>query len=249
MSGQDRRPYLTELHLHTVASPCAELEMLPPLIIERAVELGVELLAVTDHNCAENVQAVIDAAQGTGLWVLPGMEVQTREEAHLVTLFDTVEQALAWQRVVYEHLPPLANEPDLFGSQLVVDADGEFLRYNERLLLTSTDLSVEQVVAGVHDLGGLAIASHIDRQAFSLLGNLGFIPPGLPLDAVELSRHVEPMAWLARYGKGITWPVVRSSDAHRLSEMRPAMRLLLKAPTIAGIRRALQNSESDIELL
>lgn len=248
MPGLDRRPYLTELHLHTVASPCAELEMLPPLIVERALEIGVELLAVTDHNCTENVQAVIDAAQGTGLRVLPGMEVQTREEAHLVTLFDSIEQALAWQRVVYDHLPPLANDPDLFGSQLVVDAEGEFIRFIERLLLTSTDLSVERVVAGVHELGGLAIAAHIDRQAFSLLTNLGFIPPGLALDAVELSRHAEPTAWLAQH-KGITWPVVRSSDAHRLSEMRSAMRLWLDEPTISGIRRALENSERDIELL
>jgi len=249
MPGLDRRPYLTELHLHTVASPCAELEMLPPLIVERALEIGVELLAVTDHNCAENVQAVIDAAQGTGLQVLPGMEIQTREEAHLVTLFDNMEQAFAWQRVVYDHLATLANDADLFGSQLVVDAKGEFIGFIERLLLTSTDLSVEQAVSGVHELGGLAIAAHIDRQAFSLLTNLGFIPPGLALDAVELSRHVEPKTWLARHGDGITWPVVRSSDAHRLSELRPAMRLLLDEPTISGIRRALRNSETDVELL
>jgi len=249
MSGQDRRPYLTELHLHTVASPCAELEMLPPLIVERALEIGLQLLAVTDHHCAENVQAVIDAAQGSKLRVLPGMEVQTREEAHLVALFDQVEQALAWQEVVYEYLPLMANEPKVLGSQLVVDGEGEFLRFNERLLLASTDLSVEQVVAGIHQLGGLAIAAHIDRQAYSLLTNLGFIPPDLPLDAVELSRHVEPSAWLLRHGSGIAWPVVCSSDAHRLGEIRPAMRLWMDEPTVAGIKQALQNSDRDIELL
>ena len=87
--------YCADLHVHTVLSPCAEIEMIPPLIVHRALQAGLALIAVTDHNSAENVAAVIEAAEGTGLTVLPGMEVQTREEVHLTCLFDSLEQVMA----------------------------------------------------------------------------------------------------------------------------------------------------------
>jgi 3',5'-nucleoside bisphosphate phosphatase len=96
---------LADLHLHTVLSPCAEVEMIPPLIVRRALEAGLDLIAVTDHNAAANCAAVVQAAAGTGLAVLPGMELQTAEEVHVLCLFDTVEQALTWQGIVFDHLP------------------------------------------------------------------------------------------------------------------------------------------------
>jgi hypothetical protein len=241
------REWTADLHLHTVVSPCAEVEMIPPLIVRRARELGLNLLAVTDHNTAENAGAVMRAAQGTGIVVLPGMEVQTREEAHILALFDRLEQVLEWQRVVYQHLPPLKNREETFGAQFVVDETGDLLAVNDRLLLTATDLSLERVVAGIRSLGGLAIAAHVDRPSYSVLANLGFIPPDLPLDAIELSQRVEPGAWLAAHPGLERWPVVRSSDAHRLAEMRGGIRLQLSEPTVAGIREALQCGGSRLQ--
>ena len=79
--------------------------MIPPHLVRRALDLGLELIAVTDHNAAENCAAVIQAAAGTGLTVLPGMEVQTSEEVHVLCWFDTLEQALTWQGIVFNHLP------------------------------------------------------------------------------------------------------------------------------------------------
>ncbi|MFN2169419.1 MAG: PHP domain-containing protein, partial [Anaerolineae bacterium] len=134
---------LADLHLHTVLSACAEVEMIPPLIVRRARELGLGLIAVTDHNAALNVQAVIDAAAGSGLAVLPGMEVQSREEVHLVCLFDTVEQVRAWQERVWAALPDRHNDGDFFGAQYVVDAGGEYLYTEKRLLSVAAALSVE----------------------------------------------------------------------------------------------------------
>jgi PHP family Zn ribbon phosphoesterase len=151
------RFFLADLHIHTVLSACAEVEMLPELIVERARELGLDIIAVTDHNSAENAAAVVNAAAETGITVLPGMELQTREEAHLVCLFDTLEQVARWQEEVYDHLPPLKNDEDAFGMQVVLDADGEIAGTNERLLLASTSFSVEQVVQRVHELSGLCI--------------------------------------------------------------------------------------------
>lgn len=216
----DLVPQRVDLHLHTVVSPCAEVEMIPPLIVDRALSLGLDVLAVTDHNTAENVAAVQRAAKGTALQVIPGMEVQTREEVHVVCLFDTLEQVDAWQEVVYDHLPPLKNKEQVFGAQFVVDETGDFVRMNERLLLTSTNLSIEAVVREVRALGGLAIAAHVDRQGFSLIANLGFVPEGLELAALEISRRGTLAQVRERFPQVRDWPLIRAGDAHRLSEIQ-----------------------------
>jgi PHP family Zn ribbon phosphoesterase len=219
-----------EFHLHTVLSACAEIEMIPPLIIRQAQRLGIQWLAVTDHNSAENARAVMEAGARAGIVVLPGMEVQTREEVHLLCLFEALEPALAWQEQVYQHLPDLPNREETFGSQLVVDAEGTFLRFQERLLQTSTSLSVEQVVTMVEALGGLVIPAHVDRPAFSLLANLGIIPPGLNIPAVEITPRLTPAQALERFPQLAGRALITNGDAHRLS---------VAAPTLAELRRAL----------
>ncbi len=237
------RPMWADLHVHTVLSPCAEVEMIPPLIVRRAQELGLGVIAITDHNSAENVQAVCEAAAGSGVSVLAGMEVQTREEIHVICLFDTSEQALAWQEVIYAHLPPLPNRAEVFGAQFVVDRLGDFVRENQRLLLTSTALTIEQVVEGVRALGGLPIAAHVDRPAYSILANLGFIPPGLALAALELTRITAPEEALRRYPSLAGWPLLISGDAHRLNEMCAATLITWAEPSVGELERALKGHE------
>jgi len=213
--------------------------MIPPLIVRRARELGLGIIAITDHNTAENVAAVQKAAAGSDLVVLPGMEVQTREEVHIICIYDTLEQVIAWQETVYAHLPDRPNVPEVFGAQFVVDETGDLLRHNERLLLTSTSLSLEETVAGVIELGGLAIAAHVDRPSYSVLANLGFVPEGLPLDALELSVHADREALSRRYPELDRWPLVVSGDAHRLSEMRAGTRFWMGDRSTQEMRRAL----------
>ncbi len=232
-----------DLHIHTVLSPCAEVEMIPPLIIRRARELGLGLIAITDHNSAENVAAVIEAAEGSGVAVLPGMEVQTREEVHLLALFDTVEQVLAWQAEVYAHLPDQKNDEDHFGAQFVVDATGEYVRTNERLLLTSTALSLEEAVAGVQALGGLVIPAHVDRSAFSLIANLGFVPPDLSLPAVEIFRLSQEAEVRQRFPQLEGYTFICDGDAHRLSEISAHTMFKIAAPTVAELALALKGEQ------
>ena len=233
------RPYTADLHLHTVLSPCAEVEMIPPLIVRQALARGLNLIAVTDHNSAANCAAVIQAAADTGLTVLPGMEVQTVEEVHTLCLFDTVEQALTWQGIVFDHLPDQANTEDVFGAQYVVDAQGEYIRTEARLLQTATDLPLEEVLRRVKALGGLAIPAHVDRPSYSLLANLGFVPPGLDAPALEIFRLTDPAVAVARWPDLASYPLIRSGDAHRLNEITPALKLTLAAPTIAELMQAL----------
>ena len=172
--------------------------MIPPLIVRQALASGLGLIAITDHNAAANCAAVIQAAEGSGLQVLPGMEVQTAEDVHLLCLFDSVEQALTWQGIVFDHLPDRLNPEEVLGPQYVVDADGGYIRTEERLLLASTDLALEEAIRRVKALGGLPIPAHIDRPSFSLLANLGFVPPGLPVPALEIFHHSDPRRFGSR---------------------------------------------------
>jgi len=236
------KTFVAELHAHTVLSPCAEVEMIPPLIVQEALARGINVVAITDHNACANVAAVQQAAAGAGLVVLPGMEVQTREEVHVLCLFDTLPQALAWEAEVRAALPPLENEAEHFGEQFVVDAAGDFIRRETQLLLTSTRFSIEEICQRVERLGGLTIPAHVDRKAFGLIANLGLVPPDLPIAALEVSRHLHPFEAPKKYPQLKGYPLLQGGDAHRLEEMLGANVFRLEAPTVAEIRLALQRT-------
>lgn len=189
------REYLAELHIHTVLSPCGDLLMTPANILQYAAKRKIELLGITDHNSAENVAVIVSMAPQYGIHVLPGMEIETKEEVHLIALFDTLEQVLAMQELVYRHLPPLENDENFFGPQLICDLADEYVDRVTRLLAVAVSLSLEEVVAAVKGLGGLAYPAHVDRQRNSILTQLGFIPPDLQFPALEVSsRFVEQVS-------------------------------------------------------
>lgn len=217
--------------------------MIPPLIVREALARGITLLAITDHNASANVSAVQKAAAGSSLTVLPGMELQTREEVHLLCLFDTPEQVASWQAEVDARLPPLENNPDFFGEQFVVDETGEFVRREARLLITSANLTFSEAVRGVERLGGVAIPAHVDRKTFGLLGVLGFVPPDVSLAALEISRHLSPTEARARFPQIQGYPLLQGGDVHRLEEFLGANEFTLAEPTIAEIRLSLLGQE------
>lgn len=213
--------------------------MFPELILEQVQALGLQVIAVTDHNSAENVAAMVNAARETGVTVLPGMEVQTREEVHVVALFDTVEQALTWQAQVYASLPPLKNDAARFGEQIVLDEGGIPIGYLDRLLATSSSLSVDEVVQQVAALGGLCIPAHVDRPMYSMISNLGFIPPNLEIPGVEISPNISPIEARQRFPQLTRYGMLASGDAHRLSEISRRTTLKIAAVNVAEISLAL----------
>jgi 3',5'-nucleoside bisphosphate phosphatase len=235
--------YRAELHVHTVLSPCAEVEMIPPLIVQVALDKGINLIAITDHNASANVKAVQQAAKDLPITVLPGMEVQTKEEVHILTIFDTLEQLDAWQHVINQYLPEMKNDPDHFGAQFVVNDQGEFLRHENQMLLISVQLSIESIVAQVNQLGGIAIPAHVNRKSYGLLEILGFIPPELQISAVEVSRHISPTMAVKQYPQLTGYPVFQSGDVHRLDEFLGTLALNLDSPTVNELRWAFANSE------
>lgn len=235
--------FRAELHVHTVLSPCAEVEMIPPLIITEAQDRGINLLAITDHNASANVSAVQKAALGSGITVLPGMEVQTQEEVHVLCLFDRLDQLEAWQKRIDACLPAIVNTPEFFGEQFVVDETGDFLRHENRLLLTSTSLSIEEIFQEVGELEGLAIPAHVNRKAFGLIEVLGFVPPDLHIEALEISRHLLPNKAEKVLPQLRGYPLVQGGDVHRLEEFLGANTFQLAEPSIGEIRKAFHSQD------
>ncbi|MBC7339592.1 MAG: PHP domain-containing protein [Firmicutes bacterium] len=235
------RRWRADLHVHTALSPCADDDMSPWRVVAAAQVAGLDLIAVTDHNSCRQVRAVVEVGKMADLAVLPGMEVQTREDVHLVCLFDTVEQAESWGEEVYEHLPARRNPEQTFGKQLLFDTCDHLMGKEERLLLTACDLGVEQVVARVTALGGVVVPAHVDRQAYGLVYTLGFFPPGLDLLAAEISGREAEDAVRARFPQLGDIRLYAASDAHRLEEigLHPSL-FYLREPTVAELGLAFR---------
>jgi PHP family Zn ribbon phosphoesterase len=233
------KTFRADLHVHTVLSPCAEVEMIPPLIVERALELGIDLIAVTDHNASANVSAVQKAAEGTGLTVLPGMEVQTREDVHLLCLFASLADLEVWQHEVDLSLPDELNPADYLGEQFVVDENGDYVRTETRLLLTSTKFSIEEVIERVNQLGGLVIPAHVNRTAYGLFPTLGFLAAWWNFPALEISRHITPEALNNQFPSSKDHPLIQSGDVHRLDEFVGTTYFEIETRSLDEIRLAL----------
>jgi len=209
------KSYTADLHLHTILSPCGDEQMAPGLIFAQARKNGVNILAITDHNSTRNLPAFL-RNRPPELWVIPGMEVQTKEEIHLICLFPCLERAMEWGRRVRALLPPVMNEKEYFGPQIILDEKGETCGEEELLLLNSISLSLEETVAQVRSLGGIIYPAHIDRPAFSIISQIGFIPAALEFKVLEIS----PRASLEQFSRQYPdYTLVRASDAHYLSQI------------------------------
>jgi PHP family Zn ribbon phosphoesterase len=210
--------------------------MTPSALVSRACSIGLDLIAICDHNSAENVGAARCCARERGLAVIGGMEVTTREEVHVLGLFHDQDALDRAQELVHAALHE-ENDPVAFGEQLIIDEHDQLLGQSLKLLIGATDFSLEQTVEHIHRLGGVAIAAHIDRPSFSLISQVGFVPPDLPLDAVELCYEALPPS-----AAGL--PVLRSSDAHRLEEIgRRSTRFLVEEATLSELELAIRGSE------
>ena len=188
--------------------------MTPNNIVGMAFIKQLDAIAVCDHNTARNLPAIKEVADMMGVVLLPGMELTTREEAHMLAYFKTVEEAVAFSDVIYDHLPPIPNNPKFFGEQQRMNAQDEVVGTEERLLISALDLSFEECAALIHEHGGLCVPAHINRGSNGCLNALGFLPAGVRYDALEISRSVAPPAMDVS-----GYRVLNSSDAHYLENM------------------------------
>lgn len=212
--------YYYDMHIHTALSPCGDADMTPNNVVGMAQLCGLDILAVTDHNTCGNCAAVLEVGQAAGLTVLPGMELCTAEEIHVVCLFPAVSAAQAFEQEVVRRRPDIANRPDIFGEQQRLNAQDELVGTEPVLLLTSTGLSLEQVLPLARTHGGTAFPAHIDRDSYSVPAALGDIPPGFP--AVEITAAGDVAAMRAAYPAIEGLPLLCSSDAHYLHQLTDA---------------------------
>jgi PHP family Zn ribbon phosphoesterase len=242
MHESSRREYHVDLHIHTVLSACAEVEMIPPLIVEEALQKGLHVIAITDHNATGNATAVMEAAAGTELVVLPGMELLTQEEVDVLCIFDAPEQAQAWQAQVDRWLLPLDNDASHFGPQFLVDAAGDFVAEDTRMRKAPARVGIEEATRAVHALGGLVIPAHVERDVYGLMYVLGFWPPDLEADAAEVSHNLRPSQAYTQYPSLRNIPIISSSDAHFLDWIGNTRTVfwLEDTPSVASLRSALQ---------
>ena len=217
--------------------------MIPPLIVQAALSQGISLIAITDHNATANFKAVKTAALGTDLSILPGMELQTREEVHVLCLFDDETQLEEWQKLVDPTLPKIENDPEHFGEQFVVDETGEFIRREKQLLLTSSSFTMSEAWNRINALGGLMIPAHVNRTAFGVIANLGFIPTDISIEALEISRHIGPEQARKTFPQIGNYPLIQSGDVHRLEEFLGSTHLTISSPTISELRMAFANQD------
>jgi len=235
--------YRADMHIHTCLSPCGDWEMSPRAIVKKSRSIGLDIIAICDHNSMENAGAAIRAGHAEGVYVIPGMEICSREEVHAVALFETVPHAMSMQEFVQSHLPG-ENDANLWGDQIIVDENNEVLKEDWHLLIGATELRLEDIIENIHARYGICIASHIDRPAFGVISNLGFIPEEMKFDALEISPRMAVGKARREIPGADRFPCVSSSDAHFIEDIgKTVTNFLLKAPTFGEIRMALAGED------
>lgn len=222
-----------DLHLHSCLSPCGDRDMTPNNIVNMAVLLGLDAIAVSDHNSARNLPAVFRVAQQAGILVVPAMELCTAEEIHMLCLFPALENALACSDAVYPYLPTISNKPEIFGEQLILDEKDEIVGEEPYLLINALALSLDEMLPLARQFDGLPIPAHADKDAYSITASLGMIPPEYGFSCIEQKN---PKAALSFDGRRIC-----NSDAHYLEHMNEPVHFLeVEEKSTAGILNTLR---------
>jgi len=211
-----------DLHLHSCLSPCGDLLMSPRSIAGYLKERNVQLAALTDHNIALNCPTFAHACREKGIVPLFGIEAQGQEECHILCLFAELQQALDFAGELYDLMPPIMNIPEKTGDQVYVDEDENILGEVDKFLISSADISLEDLAKRVIDIGGILIPAHVDRPSFSLSSQLGCIPDG-PWSALEVARMPEEgQSIIGSDGRILDtrgYPLITSSDAHYIEHI------------------------------
>jgi 3',5'-nucleoside bisphosphate phosphatase len=235
------KPFRADLHIHTVLSPCGDLEMSPVNIVQQARALNLDIIGITDHNSTRHCALIRRLAREEGITVLQGAEVTTREEVHCLTFFDNDESLEAFQHFLDEKITRVQNDTSRFGYQVVVDEDENILDEVPYLLIAALSAGIDEVQARVHALGGFFIPAHADRPAYSLISQLGFIPPSLSMNAIEIHRDSNCEDFRMKHHIAPELAILKSSDAHYIGDIgRTTTTFMLAEPHFNEIRMAFE---------
>lgn len=219
-----------DLHMHSALSPCGDEEMTPNNIVHMSMIKGLELIAVTDHNSARNLPAVEKVAEECGILFLPGIEITSAEEVHLLGYFPDVETAVAFGEMIYDSLPDIQNRPDIFGRQCILDEQDRERGALAKLLINACPFGINSLCGMIRDRGGVAVPAHVNRPSNSLLANLGFIPEDSEFTAIEVCDQF-PISGVDL----LKYRVLYSSDAHIYTDIAERDHYLNCEPTRSGV--------------
>ena len=218
--------YFYDLHMHSCLSPCGDNDMTPNNMAGMGVLNGLNIMALTDHNTCRNAPALIRAAEQYGLIVLPGMELTTQEEVHVVCLFADLADAMDFDSYVYDRLMKIRNKTDIFGEQVIMDENDEPVGEEEFFLTNATEISFDQVFDTVKAHHGIMIPAHLDKSTTSLLSSLGFIPPDSKFTCAEVKNLGKLHGLLQDHPYLKNCRIISDSDAHYLPDIQEAVHTL-----------------------
>jgi PHP family Zn ribbon phosphoesterase len=232
--------YRADMHIHTVLSPCGDLDMSPVKIISEAARKGLDIIGITDHNSTRHCSLISRLAAEKGIFVLQGAEVTTKEEVHCLAFFENTDTLGLFQAFLDASLPDILNNPEIFGHQVQVDENDLIVYEEKKLLINAISKSLKEVEIYVHKLGGIFIPAHLDRMKNSIYSQLGFLPDNLVADALEISRATAVKEFTASHPETAKFSIVRNSDAHYPEDIGKATtHFQIGEPSFTEIKLAL----------
>lgn len=237
-------PFKADLHIHTVLSPCGDLEMSPSAIVDRALERGLDMIAISDHNTTRQVKVCQKIGRERGLFVLGGVEVTSQEEAHCLCFFETDAQLDEFQSFLDAHLPPIPNDEDRFGYQLIVDENDEITGEEPYHLLNAIDVDIDGLYDEVHRIGGLFVPAHVNKSSTSLMSQLGFVPPDLRADGLEINKFTTRDEFVKKFAYLKRFNFITDSDAHFIPDVGSVYNVIhMEHRSFAEFAMALRGEE------
>lgn len=209
--------YFYDLHIHSDLSPCGDSDMTPNNIVNMSCIKGLNIISVTDHNTTENLPAIMELCDKIDIKAIPGIEVATKEEVHVLCYFKDLCYAEQFGGIIYDSLPDIKNIPSIFGKQNIYNSRDEITGTLDKLLINASGYSLEETFALAEKYHGIMIPAHINKKSNSLLGVLGFIPPNLKINFAEVFTKLSIDGNLIKNLK-----ILKNSDAHKLTDISEA---------------------------
>jgi PHP family Zn ribbon phosphoesterase len=233
--------YLGDIHIHSVLSPCGDLEMSPVNIVDEAARKGLDIIAVCDHNHLGNAMLTKELGEEKGIWVVLGAEVTTREEVHCLTFFDTEIQLRSFQKFIDDFIPKIQNDTSYFGHQVIVDRNENIKKEIEHSLYPGIDKGINEIEEFVHTLGGLFVPAHVDRKMNGIYAQLGFFPDDLNVDTIEIFRNSSRQKYKDEHPEFEEYQLLKNSDAHFIEDIgRMSSKFLMQTRSFEEFRMALR---------
>ena len=243
------KKYLADLHIHTVLSPCSDILMTPVNILNKAVQNNIDIISITDHNSAANVKSTLKIAQRYDIIIVPGIEVQSSEDIHLLSYFDSYSNLKSYADIIYNALPDIKNEEEKLGQQILVDKDDKLVAKEDKLLANSTKYTIKELIDLTYQNSGIPVPAHIDRN-FGLIKILGFIPDILDISFVEVNRNIDLQKYYLKFPYLEKYNFIKNSDSHFLHQINPTMQILIeKEPSVDGIFSYIKENKMEDYLI